>query len=167
MAQSKGAVLATNETQVRPGEGWIAFAGIVLAIAGFINFIWGIAAIDDSAFFTDEGRYVLFDDLSTWGWFFLIVGLLQMVAAVSIWNRNAFGRIFGILSASLNILVLLFTVNAYPFAAFMLFLIDVLVIYGLVVYGGHGVRQEPQAARVEADTPSLQSGRETLQPPLG
>ena len=43
--------------------------------------IWGIAAIDNSSFFTDDGRYVLFDNLSTWGWFFLIVGILQFVAA--------------------------------------------------------------------------------------
>jgi hypothetical protein len=105
-------------------------------IAGFLNFVWGIAAIDDSSFFTDEGRFILFDDLNTWGWFFLIVGVLQMAAAVSIWNRNAFGQIFGIFAASVNILVLLFTVNAYPFAAFMLFIIDLLVIYALTAYGG-------------------------------
>jgi uncharacterized membrane protein HdeD (DUF308 family) len=121
---------------VRPGEGWIAFAGIVLMLAGFLNLVWGIAAIDESTFFTDEGRYVIFDDLKTWGWFILIVGVLQMAAAVSIWNRNAYGQIFGILSASANILILLFTVNAYPFAAFMLFIIDVLVIYALTAYGG-------------------------------
>ena len=40
------------------------------------------------------------------------------------------------LAAGLNALILLFTVNAFPFAAFMLFLVDLLVIYGLVVYGG-------------------------------
>ena len=74
-----------------------------------------------------------------WGWFFLIVGILQMAAAVSIWNRQMFGQMFGIFSASLNIVVLLFTVNAYPFAAFMLFIVDVLVIYGLTVYGGRGL----------------------------
>jgi uncharacterized membrane protein HdeD (DUF308 family) len=124
-----------NES-VRSGEGWVAFAGIVLMIAGFLNFVWGIAAIDNSSFFTDEGRYILFDDLNTWGWFFLIVGVLQMVAAFSIWNGHAFGQLFGIFSASMNIIVLLFTVNAYPFAAFMLFIIDVLVIYGLIAYGG-------------------------------
>ena len=39
-------------------------------------------------------------------------------------------------SASVNAVILLFTVNAFPFAAFMLFIIDLLVIYGLVVYGG-------------------------------
>jgi hypothetical protein len=125
-----------NYEPARPGEGWIAFCGLVLMLAGFLNFIWGIAAIDNSAFFTDEGRYILFDDLNTWGWFFLIVGVLQMVAAWSIWNGRTFGQLFGIFSASLNIMILLFTVNAYPFAAFMLFIIDVLVIYGLTAYGG-------------------------------
>ena len=33
-------------------------------------------------------------------------------------------------------MILLFTVNAFPFAAFMIFLLDVMVIYGLAVYGG-------------------------------
>ena len=135
--------MGTHEPEYREGEGWILFAAGMLALAGFLNLIWGIAAIDNSAFFTDEGRYVLFDDLNTWGWFFLIVGVLQMVAAVSIWNRQTFGQMFGIFSASLNIVVLLFTVNAYPFAAFMLFIVDVLVIYGLTVYGG----REPAARR--------------------
>jgi hypothetical protein len=125
----------SNES-VRPGEGWISFAGIILFLAGFLNFVWGIAAIDNSTFFTDEGRYVIFDDLKTWGWFLIIVGVLQVSAAVSIWNRHLYGAVFGIASASMNILILLFTVNAYPFAAFMLFLIDLLVIYALVVYGG-------------------------------
>jgi uncharacterized membrane protein HdeD (DUF308 family) len=134
MTHPKG--VAVNNESVRPGEGWVAFAGIILALAGFLNFVWGIAAIDNSTFFTDEGRYVIFDDLKTWGWFLIIVGVLQVGAAFSIWNRHIYGAVFGIVSASVNILILLFTVNAYPFAAFMLFLIDLLVIYALVAYGG-------------------------------
>ena len=76
--------------------GWLIFAGTMLSFAGVVNFIWGIAAIDDSSFFTDEGRYVLFDDLSTWGWFFLIVGILQIFASVSILRGGAFGAVLGI-----------------------------------------------------------------------
>jgi hypothetical protein len=136
MARPKGVDVATNEPQLGRGEGWITFAGIMLAFAGICNIIWGIAAIDDSAFFTDEGRYVLFDDLSTWGWFLVIVGVLQVAAAISIWNQGTYGQVFGIASAALSALILLFTVNAFPFAAFMLFIVDLLVIYGLVAYGG-------------------------------
>jgi uncharacterized membrane protein HdeD (DUF308 family) len=128
--------MSTYDREPTQGEGWVLFAGVMIMIAGFLNVIYGIAAIDDSAFFTDEGRYVIFDDLNTWGWFLLIVGIAQLGAAFSIWNRNPYGRVIGIATASLSALIVLFTVNAYPFAAFMLFIIDLLVIYGLVVYGG-------------------------------
>ena len=128
--------MITNETQPARGDGWVLFAGIMLLSAGILNSIWGIAAIDDSAYFTDEGRFVIFDDVNTWGWFLLIVGVLQLVAAASIWKRGTYGRIFGIGCAFLNAMILLFTVNAFPFAAFMLFIVDILVIYALVVHGG-------------------------------
>jgi hypothetical protein len=118
------------------GEGWVAFAGIMIMLAGILNVIYGIAAIDGSAFFTDEGRYVIFDDLNTWGWFLLIVGAVQLFAAFSIWSGGEFGRVIGIASAGFSALVILFTVNAYPFAAFMVFILDLLVIYGLAAYGG-------------------------------
>jgi len=110
----------------------------MIMIAGFLNFIFGIAAIDGSSFFTDEGRYVILDDLNAWGWFLLVIGVLQLIAAFSIWNRHIYGRIIGVLTASVSALVILFTVNAFPFAAFMLFILDLLVIYGLIVYGGRG-----------------------------
>ena len=126
------------EPEAQRGEGWLAFAGVMLLFAGFLNVIWGFAAIDESTFFTDEGRYVLFDDLKTWGWFFLIFGILQIAAGFSVWNGHNFGRVFGIGAAALNAMILLFTVNAFPFAAFMLFIVDLLIIYGLAVYGGRG-----------------------------
>jgi hypothetical protein len=132
----KGDIVGDYETEYRHGDGWLLFAGVMLMFAGILNFIWGIAAIDDSAFFTDEGRYVLLDDLNAWGWFLVITGVLQVAAAVSVWNRGTYGQVFGIFSASVNALILLFTVNAFPFAAFMLFLVDILIIYGLAVYGG-------------------------------
>jgi hypothetical protein len=118
------------------GSGWVAFAGVMILFAGILNVIWGIAAIDGSSFFTDEGRYVIITDLNAWGWFFLIVGLLQLVAAFSIWSRHMYGRIIGVATAGLSAIFILFTVNAFPFAAFMLFIVDLLVIYGLVVHGG-------------------------------
>ena len=94
------------------------------------------ASGDVGFFFTDEGRFVVFDDLNSWGWFLLIVGIAHLFAAFSIWSGNTYGRVIGVATASVNAVVLLFTVNAFPFAAFMLFLADILVIYGLVVYGG-------------------------------
>jgi uncharacterized membrane protein HdeD (DUF308 family) len=124
------------DTYESRGEGWIAFAGVMLILLGFLNFVYGIAAIDGSSFFTDEGRYVIFTDLNAWGWILLIVGILQLIGAFSVWNRHMYGRIIGVLTAGASALSILFTVNAFPFAAFMVFILDVLVIYALIVYGG-------------------------------
>jgi len=125
-----------HEPEAERGEGWILFAGVMLMLAGILNAIWGLGAIDNSTYFNGDDRFVIFDDLKTWGWFLLLVGLLQVGAAVSVWNRHAYGQMAGIFFASLNAMILLFTVNAFPFAAFMLFIVDLLIIYGLAMYGG-------------------------------
>lgn len=118
------------------GLGWVLFAGIMVMIAGFLNLVWGIAAIDDSSAFVGDTHYVIFDDLNTWGWISLIIGVAQLIAAFSIWNQNPFGRVIGIASASFSAVAILLYANAFPFIAFGIFLLDLLVIYGLVAYGG-------------------------------
>jgi len=124
------------------GDGWVLFAGVMILIAGFLNVVYGIAALDDSAFFTGDNRFVIFDDLNTWGWIHLIVGLLQLFAAFSIWNRHEYGRVIGVLTASISAVTILLFINASPLGAFAIFVLDLLVIYGLVVYGGRQDRVE-------------------------
>ncbi len=122
------------------GMGWIMFAGIMLMIAGVLNVIYGIAAIDNSKFFvhTTETQYIL-SDLNTWGWITLILGALQIVAAFSIWAGGTFGRWFGIGIAGLSAIGALMAIPAYPFWSLAIFAIDILIIYGLAAYGGRQI----------------------------
>lgn len=117
------------------GAGWILFAGIMLMIAGTLNTVGGIAAIDDANFYVQDAAYQ-FADLNTWGWFLLVVGLAQLAAAFSIWSGGSFGRVVGIASASANALIQLFFLPAFPLWSLAIFSLDLLVIYGLAVYGG-------------------------------
>ena len=117
------------------GAGWIMFAGIMLMVAGTMNTVGGIAAIDDANFWVAEAQFQ-FADLNTWGWVLLVVGLIQLVAAFSIWSGGSFGRLIGIVSATGNAVIQLFFLPAYPFWALAIFTLDILVIYGLAVYGG-------------------------------
>ena len=66
------------------GEGWLLFAGILVLISAILNTIWGIAAIDKASFFVEDERYI-FEDLSTMGWFILVIGIVQLFAAFSIY----------------------------------------------------------------------------------
>ena len=123
------------------GAGWVVFAGIMVVIAGTLNIIWGIAAIDSANFFLEGDRYI-FSDLSTWGWIILIIGVIQGIAAFSIWAGGEFGRWIGIIGATLSAIAALLSIPGYPLWSVSIFGIDILIIYGLVVYGGHQARVE-------------------------
>jgi hypothetical protein len=122
-----------NETA--EGEGWLVFAGIMVLIAGVLNTIWGIAAIDTASFFLEDERFII-SDLKTWGWIILIVGVLQLIAAFSIWSGGAYGQWIGIISASLSAISALLAIPGYPFWSLAIFGMDLLIIYGLAAYGG-------------------------------
>ncbi len=128
--------MGTHEPDTSAGTGWVAFAGVMVGLVGVLNLIYGIAAIDDSAFFFENERFVLFSDLNTWGWIHTLLGIVQLIAAFSIFNRHPFGRVIGVLTAGFNLVVVLFWITAFPFSGFAIFLIDLLVIYGLVAHGG-------------------------------
>jgi hypothetical protein len=117
------------------GEGWVLFAGIMICLVGVLNVIWGIAAIADSRFFTEDATYVL-SGLNTWGWIMLVLGVGQVIGAYSIWRGGQFGRWFGIAVAGLNAIAALMSISAYPFWSLAVFALDILVIYGLASYGG-------------------------------
>jgi hypothetical protein len=119
------------------GAGWLLFAGTLVMIAGLLNLIYGIAGIGNANWLEANSAYV-FSNLKTWGWIVMIVGILQLTAAFSIWAGNEYGRWVGMISAGLNSIVMLMFIPAYPFGALAVFAIDVLVIYGLAAYGGQG-----------------------------
>src|SRR6266516_3431626 len=85
------------------GGGWILFAGIMLMLAGILDVIWGIAAVGNSSFFIHNTKYIL-SDLNTWGWVTLILGVIQVLAAFSIWSGGEFGRWIGIFIAGVSMI---------------------------------------------------------------
>ena len=128
-----------NETE--RGAGWLLFSGIMVLIAGVLNIVWGIAAIDDSNLFQNGTHYVIFTNLNTWGWIVLIIGIIQVIAAFSIWAGNEFGRWIGIIGSFFSAIGSLGSIDAYPLWALCIFALDILVIYGLAAYGGHAGRR--------------------------
>jgi hypothetical protein len=111
-------------------SGWWVFAGVLLLIAGILNIIWGIAAIGDSKFFTANATYIV-SGLHTWGWITLIIGVLELIAAFSLWSGGEFGRLFGIFIGSLNAIAALLSIGAYPFWSLAVFALSIIIVYKL------------------------------------
>jgi hypothetical protein len=130
-------------------SGWVTFAGVLLVIAGALNVIYGIAAIGKSSFFVENTNYI-FSDLKTWGWIALIVGILQVLAAGSLWAGGLYGRIVGIGSASLSAIAALLSIPGYPFWSLAIFALDVVIIHQIATRGTEGRGAEAQAESATA-----------------
>jgi len=116
------------------GLGLIVFASVILAVLGFFNLIYGIAAIANSHVFVANAHYV-FGSLRTWGWITLIIAVLQLLAAGGVLAGNQLARWFAVVVVGLNAIDQMFFVAAYPFWSLMIIAVDVVAIYGLCVYG--------------------------------
>ena len=116
------------------GDGWMTFAGIMLMILGVVNVIGGISAIDDANFYTANAQFQI-GDLNTWGWVIMLTGVAQVLTAVGIWTRNQFARWLGVGFASINMVAQLLMIAAFPLWSLAVYAVDLLIIYGLVVYG--------------------------------
>jgi hypothetical protein len=117
------------------GIGWLVFAALMVGVAGVLNTIYGIAAVSSSSFYVRDAKYVL-GDLETFGWILLVLGVVQMCASAGILAWASWARWVGVACAAGNAVVQILFIPSYPFLAITLYAVDLIVIYGLVAYGG-------------------------------
>jgi hypothetical protein len=143
--------------QVR-GLGRAMFAAVLLMIGGVLNIIWGIAAIGNSSFFVHNQHYI-FASLKGWGWITLILGILEILASISLFGGSGFGQWFAIAMGSLAAIDALLNIPAYPFWSIAVFALSLWIIHGLFIYGDPGpgvgsVERPPGATTVRPRPPA-------------
>src|SRR5215217_6389715 len=108
------------------GSGRAAFAGALLLIAGMLNIIYGIGALDSANIFTNDTRYI-FTNLNTMGWVLILLGLVQLTGGFSLVSGNTYGRVIGLVGAGLGAIGALLSIGgANPWWS--------LAIFALCVY---------------------------------
>ena len=124
------------------GAGRALLAATLLLIAGTINIIYGIGALDDANIFVNDKRYI-FTNLNTLGWVLIVLGVIQLSGGFSLMAGNTYGRVIGIIGGSLGAIGALLSVGgAYPWWSLGIFFLCVYVVYGILVFG-----EEDTAAR--------------------
>jgi uncharacterized membrane protein HdeD (DUF308 family) len=121
------------------GTGWIIFAGIVMIIAGanmFINGLWALNA--SNSVVAQFKNTLLFSDtnLDTWGWIYVIVGGIVLLAGIFVFLRQPWAVWVGILAATVQAIFAFFWIFSpnWP-AALVIIVIDLLVLHALIGYG--------------------------------
>lgn len=117
------------------GVGRALFVAILLLIVGTLNVFYGIAALANSSFYVANERYV-FGDLHTWGWITIIIGVIQFTAAFSLFAGNVYGRVIGIIAATIGSVEALANVGGpHPWWSLGVFAVCLWVIWGLFEVG--------------------------------
>ena len=120
------------------GMGWKLFAGILILLAGTFNVFDGLVGISQTNYIEryTGGQLPITNNVKTWSWVVLIIGVVMILAAFLIFVGNMFGRVVGVAVASVNLLAQLAYLNHNTFWSLTVVIIDILVIYGLVAHGG-------------------------------
>ncbi|MGW5645675.1 DUF7144 family membrane protein [Saccharopolyspora sp. NPDC003752] len=114
-------------------SGWLAFAGSLIAMIGIFNIIGGITALFRPTYYLVGTAQLLVFDFAAWGWFWLALGVVQVVAGVGCMYGQMWARMTGIGLAALSAIAHLAFFAAFPLWSLVVIAMSVLVIYGLMV----------------------------------
>ena len=107
-----------------------------MLVAGGYNALSGIAAISDDDTLVSQATEVLYGiDIGTWGWFWLLAGIVQLAAGVLILMRNEWGLAMGVVIAGLSAMMTVFVIFIVPLWAIAVLSLDLLVIWALLSRG--------------------------------
>ena len=126
----------SQRTSVSDGSGWLLFSAVVLITAGIMRIFDAFWAFDRDDETGELQTWLFKDSLSTYGWFWLILGILLIVAGFAIINGSEWARWFGIFVAAFAAVSAMTWIYAYPVWSMVSTLIGLLVVYGLTMYGG-------------------------------
>ena len=127
------------EEQSFRGVGRAWFVGVLLMIVGFLNFFYGIAAVANSSFYV-AGEHFVVGNLHTWGWITIVLAIIQFTAAFSLFAGNMYGRVIGIIAATIGAAESLANVGGpHPWWSLGVFAMCLWVIYGLFVFDSEKV----------------------------
>lgn len=131
-----------------PGSGWLAFAAALLVTSGVFKVfdaLWAFKYDDEIA---EPVQTILFeDDLAAWGWVWLIVGTILILAGFSVVSGAEWARWVGIIAALIASVFFTPWIYFQPLWTILSVSLCVMVIYALATYGGREAAEEMRRGR--------------------
>jgi hypothetical protein len=115
--------------------GWIAFAAIMMMIAGVLQMIDGFVAIVNDEWVVWGNQANLYLDLTTWGWIHLGIGALVLLGGIGLLSGNILARTLAVVLASVSLIANFMFLPAYPLWSIAIMAVDLLVIYAVTAHG--------------------------------
>ncbi len=111
-------------------SGWVTFAAVMVVIVGLFNVLSGAGAIAESESVTARVNEVLYGiDIKTWGWFWLVVGVAQLITGVLLFSRSPTGAVLAILGATICATLTIFIIFVAPLWAITVVALNMGIIW--------------------------------------
>ena len=121
------------------GDGWLIFAAIALGVAGIMRIFDAIWAFRYHGVLPENLENAIFGhSLKTYGWIYLVVGIVVIVCAGGVLVRSQISRWIGIFAGAVMAISAIWWMPYYPVWSLTYIGVGVLVIYALAVYGQRG-----------------------------
>jgi hypothetical protein len=121
----------TDQYRMYTHPGLAIFGGILAAIMGTMNLIYGLLLLFNSEFLLLATEGLFYVDVTAWAWLLVVFGVVQIAAAIGIMSGQTWARLVGIAWASLVVIGNMFFLPAYPFWSLLIIALGVMVIYAL------------------------------------
>jgi hypothetical protein len=119
---------------------WRLFAAFILMFAGVMRFFDALWAFRYKGQLPEGLQNATFgDNVKTYGWVYLIVGLILLLAGIRVLYGGQIARWTGIVAAAIGGLSAMAWLPYYPIWSLIYIGIAVLTMYALIAHGGRDV----------------------------
>ena len=124
-----------SEQRVSPwASGLTVFAAALMVVTGIWQIFAGIAALLRNVVYVGTPQYIYEFDLTGWGWFHLILGVLVAATGFGVFTGQTWARVVGILLVGLSLIGNFLFIPYYPVWSLAVIALDVVVICALATY---------------------------------
>jgi hypothetical protein len=102
-------------------------------VVGSLDALWGLAAILNDDVVIVGGHGAIIADITLWGWVHLVLGSVIALTGLGLLTGNTAARVFGVFFVAVNAVSQIVWFSSAPLWAFLLILLDVIIIYQLTV----------------------------------
>jgi hypothetical protein len=108
-----------------------------MVMVGSLDALWGLGGILNDDVVVVGGHGAIVADITTWGWVHMILGILVALTGLGLLVGNEAARWLGIFFVSVNAISQIVWFPAAPLWAFLLIILDVVIIYQLTARWGN------------------------------
>ncbi|MFD0531990.1 hypothetical protein ACFQ1I_44295 [Kitasatospora arboriphila] len=112
-------------------SGVVAVAAVLLLVSGVLNLLRAVMALASDPVFVIVPKYTFRFTLTSWGWIYLVLGVLAILIGLALFRLALWARIAGVAVACLVIVANFLSIPYYPLWSLVVIAACTVVIWGL------------------------------------